>query len=821
MAEIDVVQQPGQDQNFLGYSRGPIPDTAIGGFLSDAATMLQTGVQAAHGIIRQGIREDLTANVDRIREDTGREYMDQAGNQQVDNFRNRIQMLGEARNQGRVNESYYWALLDMESRRVRQRWPGMREHIDNIMQDLVGANPANRLVAELAREAQARGASRADESQHWIRAAVTLGLLDEQTVARLAASPQGMLELRTMVNNANRSRLEIENENNRLNLEHNRRRDVTEGTERMAYQEITTRLADRSNAVVLGITNAQTDIQALIAQQTTSGRQMSATELNGLAERFQTQIVNPQNELIRQILYGQRTDQDGNVYTLASRMGEAATQRVLESQRRMLNLMGSSIREGNWHAYSLIHDQLQAVQRGETLSLLTTEPFMRRLQALSTILGPNFVSTELFKDFATQDTRIRRLLSASLLEQATDGTSLSTIIQDLRRTNPGIVTGSNVHNLVGAGVNAIINPNTPDQVRTALARSLFGPENANFLNGVGNRAQVYHQMVGDPRLHEIMQRFRTGSTEQREAYNNFRRWATEGFQNAFRQVATDANEAIGSGQFSMVYNAETHQFSITGGSQAQRSSVEALNRTITGLTNMLTAEGNMTAEQRNQTIGTLVGNLGINPNQAQRGSVMQRFWDTFRGMTRSSTDTDVQTRHVSPLLDLIGEGEANRFGYTTVFGRNREEMQYTGLTNMTITEVRDYMRDIIRRQAAGGVAEGARSSAIGRYQFTQATFDRMVQRLGLTPDTRFTPEVQDRMALALITDNPAFRTFMQDPSPQNRARVVDYIASQWAGLQDSRGVGRYDNDSAGNRARIPTSRINDILDQVRRSFHGG
>ena len=49
------------------------------------------------------------------------------------------------------------------------------------------------------------------------------------------------------------------------------------------------------------------------------------------------------------------------------------------------------------------------------------------------------------------------------------------------------------------------------------------------------------------------------------------------------------------------------------------------------------------------------------------------------------------------------------------------------------------------------IAQG-RLHAVGRYQFIGTTLKAWVNRLGISPDTKFTPAVQDRLALALMAD---------------------------------------------------------------------
>jgi conjugal transfer mating pair stabilization protein TraG len=65
------------------------------------------------------------------------------------------------------------------------------------------------------------------------------------------------------------------------------------------------------------------------------------------------------------------------------------------------------------------------------------------------------------------------------------------------------------------------------------------------------------------------------------------------------------------------------------------------------------------------------------------------------------------------------------------------------LATLSVDQIRALQADLVRKQ--GG-------SAIGRYQILDDTLDILVERLGLRGSERFTPELQDRLALELARD---------------------------------------------------------------------
>lgn len=62
---------------------------------------------------------------------------------------------------------------------------------------------------------------------------------------------------------------------------------------------------------------------------------------------------------------------------------------------------------------------------------------------------------------------------------------------------------------------------------------------------------------------------------------------------------------------------------------------------------------------------------------------------------------------------------------------------------MTLDQIQDIQR-------AHGEKTG--SSAIGRYQIIRKTLAGLMKKLSLSPNLKFTPELQDRLALALLED---------------------------------------------------------------------
>jgi muramidase (phage lysozyme) len=121
-----------------------------------------------------------------------------------------------------------------------------------------------------------------------------------------------------------------------------------------------------------------------------------------------------------------------------------------------------------------------------------------------------------------------------------------------------------------------------------------------------------------------------------------------------------------------------------------------------------------------------------------------------------------------PLLDTIAKGES-KGNYNAYFGN---------VANTTVRFTDMSVADVMEWQAAY-VAQGGKSSAVGKYQIIRSTLAGLVQQLGLSPDTRFDAETQDRMAIALLERRGALAFVDKQLS---REAFAANLAKEWAAL---------------------------------------
>jgi hypothetical protein len=139
------------------------------------------------------------------------------------------------------------------------------------------------------------------------------------------------------------------------------------------------------------------------------------------------------------------------------------------------------------------------------------------------------------------------------------------------------------------------------------------------------------------------------------------------------------------------------------------------------------------------------------------------------------------------VLDLVA-GPESRGNYNAWY--RAAQQNALQLADLTVGEVRALQKRLVR--ANGG-------SAIGRYQIIDDTLAGLVTRMGLTGKERFTPALQDRMAMQLATD-----AGLEDwiDGGLGDERFAANLARVWAGLPaDHRGRSFYAGIQ-GNRATL-------------------
>jgi len=141
---------------------------------------------------------------------------------------------------------------------------------------------------------------------------------------------------------------------------------------------------------------------------------------------------------------------------------------------------------------------------------------------------------------------------------------------------------------------------------------------------------------------------------------------------------------------------------------------------------------------------------------------------------------------VGQLRALIAQAETGAKGYDAVqYGA--DVLPSGRPTTLTIAQIYQWIDET-----------PGQPHAIGRYQFIPPTLRRLVRRLGLSHEVRFSPQVQDRLANLLLYE-AGLHQFLG--GELGRQQFMNNLAKIWAGLPNDSGQSHY-HGFAGNKATM-------------------
>lgn len=153
------------------------------------------------------------------------------------------------------------------------------------------------------------------------------------------------------------------------------------------------------------------------------------------------------------------------------------------------------------------------------------------------------------------------------------------------------------------------------------------------------------------------------------------------------------------------------------------------------------------------------------------------------------------------LLNFIWIAEGTWENYNAIFGDGKQSKK--NFTEMTLNEILAYQKEYKIWKW---------SAAIGRYQFMDYTLKAMMERYQIDGDTKFSSEMQDRLAFLKLNERglASFRAW--------RIGKEDFqmnLAREWASIaKDGSWLSYYHGDSMNNHASAAWKQIWDVLDKL-------
>jgi muramidase (phage lysozyme)/uncharacterized protein YcbK (DUF882 family) len=192
------------------------------------------------------------------------------------------------------------------------------------------------------------------------------------------------------------------------------------------------------------------------------------------------------------------------------------------------------------------------------------------------------------------------------------------------------------------------------------------------------------------------------------------------------------------------------------------------------------------------------------------GDAFEDFINSVDPETTGSIPTSAvnpQVARNAAILDLIGstEGTDKRRGYDETLAYGKLTGGDKELTKMTLDQIDQLQTQMLRHPE-----NKWNSSALGRYQIIRTTLRGLREELGLSGDTLFDKDLQDRLAVHLLERRGLSKWMNGQMSDE---AFMKGLANEWASLPTASGLGAY----AGQRVGTTAAGLRDVLAQLKQN----
>lgn len=162
------------------------------------------------------------------------------------------------------------------------------------------------------------------------------------------------------------------------------------------------------------------------------------------------------------------------------------------------------------------------------------------------------------------------------------------------------------------------------------------------------------------------------------------------------------------------------------------------------------------------------------------------------------------------LLDFIGKEEATG-RYDIVHGKSQNHLEAYSEKHFGGRELNELTVGEVLEWQEANIADGVKYTAAGKYQFINQTLQGLVDQHKVPLDMKFDSDLQDKLGVVLLERRGLNKFLNGDISLD---KFQDNLSKEWASLKNSKGVGHYDNDTAGNFAHGDYADLRDAIKQT-------
>ena len=681
---FDPAVESGNVPNFTHLSKGyESTSSSIAKGIAGVGDAVSATVSGVDSWFKRKIRDEATATIDTLRDahiDDLTRIKYAMGDPSLSSTNGvpkdlnaqmlRLKVLGEARASGKVSDTQYYTQLDIMARGLRAKYPGYREHIDNVVKDVTGVDPANRVIAELRSEI----AGRVDPAEKQYDQAVTWathnGHLPDDFYSRKAAGkPYSLDELNLAIAQRTKSHTNLSYNMQRLAADKALNAATEEDADRTARQGLNM-LQNSLMGQVIGSFGSREDLIKM-AEKASTGV-MTAEEkaqMDASFNQYRTRWISEAQNFLNSKTFGD------NKVTFAQLLPPAKLKELMDGHENSLKFIQDSIYNKDYGSILAWERHNKLIEQGTENSLLKQYQSINLVGAIKRIAGDQLASS-LINGNAKLLTDVQRSLADAGTAAILEGKSFAKILQEANsdKKNPEATK-----QVLDNAFRIMTDPKTLPAVKSGVINSLYGPESQNILSQIDPKQhmQFWQRMTSPQVANEAIKLKEAGD---QASWDKYQKWVQGSFITLFRKLGADAQSIrTSSSIMDLKWNEATNQFQVVTAPrpsnklgirgnayamgidtalnyQRARESIDILNSQIRGIVPILQADGKPVGPA----LLNLVQGLGINSNAPrQPGAFMSLFEKVADVLLKTSAaDSELNSKlGLNPDTKARGPGE--------------------------------------------------------------------------------------------------------------------------------------------------------------------
>lgn len=595
MADFNVTPQAERPESFLGYSRGidsEFRNDGLGQLFSNLAQFGEQAVEGADAMVKEDILDKIYEESEAIGDEFGVGdatlfQSDAEGKKplpaQLGAAGENLDRLQSAYQQGALRESHYWARLNSMVRQLRQKYPGYREEIDQMVSGVTGAKPANALRNALFNEwaASASGENSMADLEDW---AIKNGHLPADYYARQEqGTPYTHTELKSYV--ARRNATEVDRAARRAALAE----EMEHGTlnEQTALRTFRIETIQYANTIMTDVNSVIGNNFSVITQRVEEARravERGEPIAQQSLETIRGQIIDLRTSM-QQKLHAFFTEplRDGDPNSsYAAYVDPKKAEEVIQQALRPMLLMEDALVNENWGLLKSVTASVEARKLDAEREIIDGIPLLPTLNAAKDLIGPEAMDLLLSTSPELQVPLVKSLVDyANARSVATPGAN---IVQDFQLGEQSDMPPEYYNALIDTWTNSIKQLSSGKLPVEAIQKKvdyMFGPSSMAVLEHLDSPSRMeYFRKVASPGVTKQMQKLRDMGDLQ--SWDTYQQWVSRSFMVLMQnkvQTIQNAGQSIFNPGMQVLWDNNASQFRLVD-TQPNKNSTPILGNLI-------------------------------------------------------------------------------------------------------------------------------------------------------------------------------------------------------------------------------------------------